>query len=318
MEDSRFDALTRRLITLAHPRRGLLAFIAGSGVGVLLEATLRKGAAARDKYPRRQRRVAQRKPTDGPIRGQPPGPRLACKFAGQKCGSMRVRRNGRTTRSFVRCCGEGAICGHVLPDGSTVRVGPSQRGKCLCDLCYDDADGDGICRLTPPPPCVALNGACSAYGDCCDPGASVGAAICIGDICTGRGFCPPASLACAVVKAQKGSTQCDALPEGTPQCCKLQSIPCANDCQCCGSLRCENGTCVPCVADGIACPAGCAANAECHLCCAGFCRIDGKCGPPQGCVEYGGVCTRSSDCCNDVPCTGPFPDDGTPKRCRYP
>lgn len=317
MDGIRFDAWVRRLVAIPRSRRTTLAILASSGLVGLVTAAPQH-TSARDKHPHRQQRVAQRKP-DGPIRGHPPGPRLACKFAGQTCGSMRVPGK-RKAKRFVRCCDANAFCGRVLVDGSAVPVGPSQRGWCLCSRCYQDADGDGFCEPTPAPPCVALSGACRAYGDCCDPGAGNPAGPCIVDTfaCIPRNFCPPESLACAVVTPQKGSTQCDALPDGTPQCCKLQGIACTHDCQCCGTLRCEQGTCVPCVADGPACPAGCTANAECHLCCAGYCRVDGKCGPPQGCVEYGGVCTPSSVCCNDVPCTGPFPDDGTPHRCRYP
>jgi hypothetical protein len=125
------------------------------------------------------------------------------------------------------------------------------------------------------------------------------------------------------------------------QCCKLETMVCADDCQCCGSLRCQNGRCVPapnvchslgdgcddgepccpgagtciggqcCRSDGGSCPVGCSQEQECAACCAGYCRDDGRCGPPQGCQQYGQACTAGTgECCNAVPCTN--------GRCRYP
>jgi hypothetical protein len=106
------------------------------------------------------------------------------------------------------------------------------------------------------------------------------------------------------------------MPGGVSQCCKLETMTCTSDCQCCGSLLCQNGVCTPCRSDGASCLSACSADAACAVCCAGYCRVDGRCGPPQGCIEYGQVCTPEDLCCNDVPCIGP--QDGGTMRCRYP
>lgn len=307
MDDARFDALARRVMAAARPRRSILALLASGGL--LLGDVTQDIAAARHHRPHRHRREDPQDINEAIT--LPPGKTLGCKFAGQLCGALKSGKK----KKVARCC-PNSSCQRSDGSGNLIPVGKHQRGRCSCDFCFEDPDGDGVCTQKVAPPCAGLNVACNASFACCDPGAGNPAGPCIGDVCTGVGFCSPASIACDIVRPQKGSTRCNAVPDFATQCCKLASMACADDCQCCGSMRCEGGVCVPCVSDGDICPSTCAADTECHLCCAGYCRVTGLCGPPQGCLEFGQICTLDDLCCNDIPCTGP--QDGGTMRCRNP
>jgi hypothetical protein len=103
------------------------------------------------------------------------------------------------------------------------------------------------------------------------------------------------------------------------RCCTRDGGDCARSCgagascpACCGGTCRLDGTCGPivdCLASGAACPSGCVPGEACPGCCERTCNLAGDCAA-DGCVLYGGTCTESAQCCNDVPCTL--------NRCRYP
>lgn len=104
-----------------------------------------------------------------------------------------------------------------------------------------------------------INGTCAGPASCSgwvNPGNS-----CYGDVIV-PGPCPP--VTCATVAVQKGAKLCRS---GT-QCCRVEAATCADDCQCCGSLTCENGVCAQ----------------------------------SRTCVEFGGLCSSSGECCRGHAC----------------
>jgi hypothetical protein len=250
---------------------------------------------------------------------QPKGP-----IRGEKCSKKSEVAKHHPPHG---CC-PGSSCMRGTP------LVPKSKGWCNCDDGTEpDPEHQGFCRKIPPRPCVGLNVACNALDVCCNsPDAD-----CV--TCTPTSPSPCPTVRCTGIDATKGRSQC-ATAGGHARCCLVEQAACINDCDCCGSLRCQNGVCAPppdvchalaescddgepccpgagsclggrcCQADGAACGVLCSAEADCAACCAGYCRGDGRCGPVQGCVEYGGFCTSGEECCNNVDCTS--------GRCRYP
>lgn len=315
MDDERFDALVRRLGGGSLSRRAALTLFTGGSLSALLGSVLPSTEAAKRRRGKRRESARQASHADPRVIGlacsmaQPKGP-----IRGERCGSkMDVAKH----HPPHGCC-PGSSCQYGLP---LKPVKGKRKGWCYCDDGNEpDPEHQGFCRKIPPRPCVGLNVACNALDVCCD-------------------LDGPA-VECAIVDPQKGRTRCDTTVGAfVAQCCVVQGTACSNDCECCGALRCQNGVCAPppdvchplaescddgepccpgsgscqggrcCLADGAACGILCSAEADCSACCAGYCRGDGRCGPPQGCVEYGGLCTTGEECCNNVDCTN--------GRCRF-
>jgi hypothetical protein len=261
-----------------------------------------------------------------------------CSNSCQCCGAVLCNKAGLCgpacaelgdhCETATECCSGGLACATVAADkGEAVSCTTPSSGTVCC--IPEGAGCTSHCQCCGTLRCVR--------GFCVDHCLDLNAACHKGsDVCCDR----DRSVECAIVEPQKGRTRCDTTVAAyVAQCCVVEGNLCSNDCQCCGSLRCQNGVCAPppnvchalgescvdgepccagagactggrcCLGDGAACSQYCGAEADCVACCAGYCRGDGRCGPPQGCVEYGGSCTTSAECCDDVPCTL--------GRCRY-
>ncbi len=314
MDDERFDALARRLGDASRSRRAALTLLTGGSLSALLGSVGASADAAKRTRGKRGKAAQHASRSDPRVYG------LACRMAqpkgpirGEKCGK---RSDAAKQHPPDGCC-PGSSCMRGTP---AVPVRKGKRGWCFCnDGTEPDPEHQGFCRKPPPRPCVGLQTICNARDVCCN--ATEG-----GDV------------TCAAIDAAKGRSQC-ATAGHHGRCCLVAQAACGNDCDCCGALRCQNGVCAPppdvchplaescadgepccpgagscqggrcCQADGAACGVLCSAEADCAACCAGYCRGDGRCGPVQGCTEYGQFCTSGAECCNAVPCTA--------GRCRY-
>ncbi len=333
MDDERFDALARRLGRASHSRRAALTLLTGGSLGALLGSVGASADAAKRRRGKRGKPARQASGSEPRVTG------LACRMAqpkglvkGEKCGKRLEVAKHHPPHG---CC-PGSSCMRGTP------LVPKSKGWCYCnDGTEPDPEHQGFCRKPPPRPCVGLNVACNALDVCCQDPANTGG-VCIGDVNDPTSnYC---GTRCAIVDPQKGRSRCDAVGDFVAQCCQDAGVRCGDDCQCCGSLRCQNGTCAPppdvchglaescadgepccagaggcqggrcCLPDAVACPGRCGPDEDCLSCCAGYCRGDRRCGPVQGCVEYGQICTTAAECCNSVTCL----DSGNgQKRCRY-
>jgi hypothetical protein len=320
MDDERFDALARRLGAASRSRRAALTLLTGGSLGALLGAVGASADAAKRRRGKRGKKARQASGSEPRVIG------LACRMAqpkglvkGEKCGKRLEVAKHHPPHG---CC-PGSSCMRRIP---LIPVEGKKSGWCYCnDGTEPDPEHQGFCRTPPPRPCVGLQTICNALDICCN--ATEG-----GDV------------TCTAIDATKGRSQC-ATAGGHARCCLAAQAACGNDCDCCGALRCLNGVCAQppdvchglaescadgepccpgagscqgdrcCQADGAACGVLCSAEADCAACCAGYCRGDGRCGPVQGCVEYGGFCTTTEECCNNVDCTSGSDGVG---RCRYP
>ncbi len=321
--DERFDALARRLGAASRSRRAALTLLTGGSLSTLLGSVVPSDAAKR-------RRGKRGKAAQHASRSDPRVYGLACRMAqpkglvkGEKCGKkMEVAKH----HPPHGCC-PGSSCMRRIP---LIPVDGNKKGWCYCnDGTEPDPEHQGFCRKPPPPACVEVTEPCHSSDACCQNTPKV----------------------CAPVDNQKGTERC---AFGLPVCCHPEGVECDFHCDCCGSLRCgpragappgstpvcqpppdvchglaescadgepccpgagscRNGQC--CLPDAVACPGRCGPDEDCLSCCAGYCRADRRCGPPQGCVEYAGVCTTTEECCNNVDCTSGSDGVG---RCRYP
>jgi hypothetical protein len=153
------------------------------------------------------------------------------------------------------------------------------------------------------------------------------------DISSARANC------CGGLGANGGVCQLD--PLGVPRCnglgdeCRAAGETCASTDDCCddrpcvpdsnGVLRCGSDECQPagdsCTVNGDCCPGGVCVLAPGSTVgtCGGEPTTSGGEGGATGtggsgstgiCAEYGQLCTESSECCNDVPCSSGV--------CRFP
>jgi hypothetical protein len=333
MDEERFDRLTRQWAVNLRSRRTLVRLLAGSGLAAILGSTapddVTEVAASR-----RSRRRSRPRATEGDPRviGLPCS-QAVDKHVGPPYGGKCGKRLPVARHHPPHGCCPGSSC--LTHKGTVFRlVKGNQKGRCYCDDGYEpDETTDGFCRVIPPPPppCVELNAVCREGDHCCDPESASGKGA--------RGI-GPGIVTCHVVPPQKGTTICPTGDRSVPQCCLGEGRNCTNDCQCCGDQLCLNGICDPrvpvchqlgdrcddgdpccplsgscvagrcCVPGGASCSMFCGAEQNCGACCSGFCGSDGNCGSPHGCLEYGGFCSSSDECCNDVPCTA--------GRCRLP
>jgi hypothetical protein len=321
MDESRFDALCRRVGEAASRRRALRLLL-GLGLSPLLSA----GGAAKNNTLGKRRKKRRRR----------------CRKAGQTCVSF-----GQT---LGPCCANSS-CREVPND---------QRQFCLCDPGFWDPNRDGFCVPTecgtlgeecasveaccppalgggltcatildtkgprgcgfltqPDPPsrcCLGEGGAiCTGDCDCCgDMACQNGRCVrtsCreVGEACrdVNNRCCGNGSAACAPVAA-KDDVLCQ--PEGTElQCCLFDGQPCADSCECCGESRCRQGICKDLSSPGPQCKelgATCLGYQSTECCgypdtqCCAFARCDDD-APYQGPGFCRRVCRQLGEACND-------------------
>lgn len=344
MDEARFDALTRRWETTLRSRRTLVRLLASSGLVPVLGQIIPLDRAEADADKRTHRRRSRPHTAIADTGSRVIG--LACRMAqpkgpvhGEPCSKRRAVAKHHPPHG---CC-PGSSC---LSGSPLTPVTGKKSGWCFCDDGTEpDPEHQGFCRTIPPPQCLLDSQACTASDQCCQL-SGLWCAINDGPT-TGTPGQPDfyCGYECAVVMRDKPDGPC--LTHGqalVANCCRAEGFSCDDDCSCCGDLRCRQvtpnhyqcdpplDTCQPvgdrcddgepccagagrcqdgrcCLPDSAVCPRFCQPGEDCPTCCAGTCRADGRCGPVQGCTDYGGVCSSSAECCNAVPCT-----DG---RCRY-
>lgn len=117
------------------------------------------------------------------------------------------------------------------------------------------------------PRCGRLNETCTSFLSCCNWGVPYQNSYYCPIRVDGEPLDPPCPyVTCASVNAQKGAKTC---ATGT-QCCKPEATSCTDDCDCCGSLLCEQGLCTTCRQVGAVC-------SESSECCPGIFCSDGHC-----------------------------------------
>lgn len=218
---------------------------------------------------------------------------------------------GDLCRRNEDCCG-----------GSTDETLPGY-GNVVCDI--EPGKAVGLCRNPSEGP--GPGGACNPQGNVCHfQGYSC-------DISSARANC------CGGLGANGGVCQLD--PLGVPRCnglgdeCRAAGDTCASTDDCCddrpcvpdsdGVLRCGSDECQPsgdsCTVNADCCPGGVCVLAPGSTVgtCGGEPTTSGGEGGATGtggsgstgiCAEYGQLCTESSECCNDVPCSSGV--------CRFP
>jgi hypothetical protein len=300
MDGSRFDALTRTLIT---PRRGAVRTLFGGALGALLAARSQEA--------------------------------LACKNFGKQCAhdndccaGMKCRNDKcRCDNGFTKC---NAKCYDLNTDethcGACATI--CAAGESCCDgTCSDtstDRDNCGVCGAACAATEICLEGVCTAC--------PVGNQVC-GGVC-----CPSFRTCCdgtCVDDLQSNSDHCGACGNQCPRICpKDLDDPAA----CHGPRCCSNGECLrglqfdrdncgacglACAADEACCDGECvdlASNSDhcgacgdaCHqgrVCCDGACRDLSS--DVEHCSACGNDCSTGAgvpnvSCCAGVCCGGRF------------
>ena len=191
-------------------------------------------------------------------------------------------------------CGPGFVCkGAACYEDRCTSAETRCGGRCT-NLASDPANC-GFCGNRCPADRAGCQGGscCTRNGQRCPANCTAGQGClgCCGGICDDTGVCSANALPCL----------------GDGRACPASCAPGAICYRCCSLTCLDNGTCgtppPPCQPNGAACPAGCAAGSSCAGCCSGACGMGGACGASTSCLPYGGVCSSSAECCNDVPCT---------------
>jgi hypothetical protein len=351
MDGSRFDSLTRSLVT-TRSRRSLAHILGGAVLGLLGRGT----AAARCK------------------RHSAP-----CVFDSECCSGNCHAWDGKSGNrcpktSFCACLGNGDR-GRQCDKAADCKTYGREDWKCDNGYCVFKC-GTGRCLAgqvclnrggglqcwqrckTEGGECLLAAGGWFITGQCargvCYPIPYIGKAChYYGPACKGGAICTADPGKWGICKCRQGENVCGA---GTAARCRNLNTDTAN-CGTCGTKCtagtqiCRNGRC--CTPDGSTCPAGCGPGGRCGRCCSGVCRLDGTCGTvtgteclatlqdcpsgctaseacpgccdgtcnrdgkcsPGGCVFYGELCDDSTPCCNDVTCLGP--QAGGDRRCRW-
>lgn len=229
-----------------------------------------------------------------------------CGARGQPCCS------GGNCQAGLVCdrdtCVEPAACGGE-------RQPCCEGGTCAAGLVCTD----GTCQ--PPPPCGGPRQPC-CDGDTCQEGLTCvlglcqtdttdcgdeGQACCEGDTCTGRDLACCGGSCVDTSSDPRNCGSCGNRCEGTctggacdPVCGGNGQPCCSGERDCARGLECDGGTCRP-VGDDCGAPRTACAGPE--DCCEGLsCRASPA--DPICCVESGGECTTSSDCCGWMLCEG--------------
>lgn len=266
---------------------------------------------------------------DSPTPGAPPfvgAACVACLPPGSRCGTgVQCCSQACAQVSPKRAC-DGPNCPSCNPHAGEPNLCCINAGTCTsnCDCCGDLVCRDAHCRA-----CGRIGEPCGDAADCCNGAACIDGGC--ADACrSGLTRCGSGCTDLLTDPANCGSCGA-ACPTGNcrgGKCCRPDGDACPNACPrggycdaCCVEVCRQDGTCgllppappppppPPCATDGEACPSGCAAGAACTGCCSGRCGTAG-CGVDAPCVPYAGICTDTSQCCNNVDCTS--------GRCRYP
>lgn len=280
MDDRRFDSLTKSLAGGAS-RRGVLRGLVGAAVGAAVglargaragaqETGLAPGSACSDASQCSQAGGATLCADNGYADD---GALNCCRGAGGACVDA--------TFSADCCSGlycRGGVCTDLsvsgeLPLGSycTETAQCSQTsGPAVCGDNGVEADGGLNC-------CREAGGACSGDSVCC------GGNVCTNGVCGGVAFGDAAAgaICTATVECSQaaGPTVCadnGYADDGALNCCRLETVACARDVECCAGLLCgDNGVAVDGALNCCA-PIGGACASDYGCCGTNFC-VDGVC-----------------------------------------
>jgi hypothetical protein len=176
-------------------------------------------------------------------------------------------------------CGvvDGQLCGGSAPDGGVVLNGsglPSCGGPCCSRSCAPWGP-TGVLVCQPASGCHVVGDLCTQDSDCCGSAGLPGG--------SGKGV-TCVITAPATVGVCRNPMGCK--PDGDV--CKLKTMSCNSSCDCC-SGNCETQD--TCKQDNMGVP---------------------RCAAAQ-CVDVGGACATSANCCSGMPCVPNPVDGGTPQ-----
>jgi hypothetical protein len=322
MDGSRFDAFTRRWGAVRGSRRAALRSLVGVGLGALLA-----GPGWSTRARKRRRKRCRKNGQTCVSFGQTLGPcckNSSCQEVPQDqrkfclckpgfwdpnrtgfcvpvtCGSL-----GDACASVEECCpraiGTGLACARIGnekgPRGCGFLTQPDPPSRCCigeagtictgdCDCCGDLTCQNGHC-LPSRPVCLAVGETCDEDAQCCG-----------GNTTRTR---------CSRIDSGKANGRCGGPAALRNRCCTAEDWECEDTCDCCGSMRCINGSCRYTLLG-----ASCEDSSECVR---GTCQVvlpkpDGSClipanlPPPQlCCLAEGEQCFGTScDCCGALTC----------------
>jgi hypothetical protein len=248
----------------------------------------------------------------------------ACKTAGNACAA--------NTDCCSKLCDNGACALYV---SHCVQLNDlcSDTNQCCSGACLkaSDADPYGYCTPLDIGPNRCKDGAagmvCDSCGICCARACAPGPKGVM--ICQSPSGCRPQGEICKTAMDCCGGDMDTGLPGSTASVvtceksaptdeygrCKAQGcLPQGDVCQLNGGA-CSESTSLP----SNCCPTNANPSDPNHK--KGECEFDNllipRCNGLAVCVEAGGYCSSSADCCDDLPCV-PDPNDGNRLKCYIP
>ena len=279
MDDRRFDELTRSLAGGAS-RRGVLRGLAASAAAVFGLGRVQRASAQTTALPLG----------------------AACSDAGQCSqtgGAVLCADNGYADDGALNCCrGAGGACADVTFSADCCSGLYCRGGVCtdlsasgelpLGSYCTETAqcsqtNGPVVCGENGVEADGALNCCREAGGTCGSDAVCCGGNACVDGVCGGVTFGDLAAGAVCTETVQcsqaAGATVCadnGYATDGALNCCRLETVACARDAECCANLLCgDNGVGVD---GGLNCcaPIGGACTSDYACCGTNFC-VNGVC-----------------------------------------
>jgi hypothetical protein len=241
VDETRFDALTRRFSQPVPSRRMLLRALAGGGLSSLLvrlapDATARR--RRRRRHGRRNRRHHNVPNLCANVKGLCDRDNDCCDYHGTCICDV-----------VTNTCDCGTICDFVDDQKGRANCGLFTGPQCCmkarnrgceddCQCCGDLRCQGGVC-VPPPDICHGLAESCEDGEPCCpDAGVCYGGRCCLGDLVACPSNCSPdADCAGCCAGYCRGDGRC-----GPVQGCLAYGEPCTANADCCNDVPCIGQT----------------------------------------------------------------------------